>query len=69
MNALQAHQQQMHQVQMPSIQHYGGPSHSHLMNVPEMLNNQQKPLPQNFPQNSLMTNGDLPDNINIPPSY
>lgn len=60
----------MHQVQMPSNQHYGGPSHSHLMNTPDMLgSNQQKPLSQNFPQNHLMTNGDLPENINIPPSY
>ena len=33
------------------------------------MNNQNKPLSQNFPQNTLMTNGYLPENINIPPSY
>jgi hypothetical protein len=69
MNVLQAHQQQMNQGHVPNNQHFGGPSHSHLMNPGEMVSNQQKSLSQNFPQNTLMTNGDMPENINIPPSY
>ena len=69
MNALQAHQQQMNQVHVGNNQHFGGPSHGHMMNTPDLLNNQNKAMSQNFPQNQLMTNGDLPENINIPPSY
>lgn len=40
-----------------------------MMNTPDLMNNQNKAMSQNFPQNTLMTNGDLPENINIPPSY
>ena len=54
--------------QLPSIggnQNFGAPGQN--MSIPEILNNQQKALSQNFPpQSALMTNNGMQDNLNIP---